>query len=79
MVLYELITARRAFSGANAASLALHITQRDPEPIASLAPDCPRGLQFIIGKLVAKKPEKRFGDGYQCWPRPCIANRAMPC
>jgi serine/threonine-protein kinase len=63
VVLYELITARRAFSGANAASLALHITQRDPEPISSLAPDCPRGLQFIIGKLLAKKPEKRFGDG----------------
>jgi eukaryotic-like serine/threonine-protein kinase len=63
VVLYELITARRAFSGANAASLALHITQRNPEPIVSLAPDCPRGLQFIIGKLVAKKPEKRFEDG----------------
>ncbi len=63
VVLYELITAKRAFSGANAASLALQITQRDPQPIAGLAPDCPRGLQFIIGKLLAKKPEKRFAGG----------------
>jgi methyl-accepting chemotaxis protein len=37
----------------------------DPEPIATRAPGCPRGLQFIIEKLIAKKPEKRFADGTQ--------------
>lgn len=65
VVLYELVTGERAFAGASAATLALQITQQDPKPIAALAPDCPRGLQFIIDKLLAKKPERRFQDGGQ--------------
>ncbi|MDP3854189.1 protein kinase [Phenylobacterium sp.] len=65
VVLYELITGQRAFAGTSAATLALQITQHDPRPIAELAPDCPRGLQFIVGKLLAKKPERRFADGGQ--------------
>ena len=65
VLLYELVTGQRAFAGASAATLALQITQQDPRPIAELAPDCPRGLQFIIDKLLAKKPERRFADGGQ--------------
>jgi tRNA A-37 threonylcarbamoyl transferase component Bud32/HAMP domain-containing protein len=65
VVLYELITGRHAFEGANAIALALQITQTDPAPIGKLAPDCPGGLQFIVGKLLAKRPEKRFADGGQ--------------
>jgi serine/threonine-protein kinase len=63
VILYELLTGRKAFPGASAATLALQITQQDPEPIAALAPDAPKGLQFIIEKLLAKRPEKRFADG----------------
>lgn len=65
VVLYELVTGQRAFAGASAATLALQITQQDPRPISELAPDCPNGLQFIIDKLLAKKPDRRFGDGGQ--------------
>ncbi len=61
VVLYELITGRPAFDGSSAATLALQITQKDPAPIDT--PDCPRGLQFLVEKLLAKRPEKRFADG----------------
>lgn len=61
-VLYELITGRAAFNGASAATLALQITQQDPAPI-DVVPECPRGLRFIIEKLLAKRPEKRFAHG----------------
>lgn len=64
VVLYELLTGRPAFDGASAATLALQITQQDPAPI-DVTPECPRGLRFIIGKLLAKRPEKRFADGAQ--------------
>jgi eukaryotic-like serine/threonine-protein kinase len=64
-VLYELTTGQRAFSGSSAATLAIQITQQDPAPIADLAPDAPRGLQHIIAKLLAKRPERRFKDGAQ--------------
>jgi serine/threonine-protein kinase len=65
VVLYELLTGRRAFDGSSAATLALQITQQDPAPIGDFAPDAPRGLQFIIGKLIAKRPDRRFADGAQ--------------
>ncbi len=64
VVLYELLTGRPAFDGASAATLALQITQQDPAPI-DISPECPRGLRFIIDKLLAKRPEKRFPNGAQ--------------
>jgi eukaryotic-like serine/threonine-protein kinase len=61
VLLYELITGRPAFDGASAATLALQITQQDPPPID--VPDCPPGLRFVVEKLLAKRPEKRFASG----------------
>jgi serine/threonine protein kinase/HAMP domain-containing protein len=61
-LLYELVTGRPAFNGASAATLALQITQQDPAPI-DVVPECPRGLRFIIEKLLSKRPEKRFANG----------------
>jgi serine/threonine-protein kinase len=62
-VLYELITGAKAFTGSSPISLALQITQEDPPPISSLAPDCPEGLAFIVEKLLAKRADRRFPDG----------------
>jgi eukaryotic-like serine/threonine-protein kinase len=61
-LLYELVTGRPAFNGASAATLALQITQQDPAPI-DVVPECPRGLRFVIDKLLSKRPEKRYADG----------------
>jgi serine/threonine protein kinase/HAMP domain-containing protein len=63
VVLYELITGKQAFSGSSAAILALQITQQNPPAIATLAPRCAGGLRFIVEKLLAKRPERRFADG----------------
>ena len=63
VVLYEAITGRQAFTGATAATLALQITQQNPTPIADLEPRCAGGLRFIVEKLLAKRPERRFPDG----------------
>ena len=65
VVLYELITGRKAFSGVSPATLAIQITQQEPPSLAETASDAPRGLQFIINKLLAKRPERRFRDGDQ--------------
>ncbi len=65
VVLYELVSGKKAFSGASAATLALQITQGDPTALAQLAPDTPRGLQFIINKLMNKRPDRRYADGAQ--------------
>ncbi len=65
VILYELVTGRRAFPGTTAATLTAQIVNTDPEPLAKVAPDTPRGLQFIIGKAMAKQPSARFADGYR--------------
>lgn len=64
-VLYEMVTGRVAFEGTGLATLALKITQEQPEPVERNARDCPKGLRFIIDKLLAKKPDQRFADGRQ--------------
>tara|TARA_R110001599_G_scaffold9135_3_gene45363 strand:+ start:266 stop:1981 length:1716 start_codon:yes stop_codon:yes gene_type:complete len=61
-VLYELLTGRPAFNGTGIATLAVQITQQDPTPI-NTSPACPRGLEFIVRKLLEKKPERRFSSG----------------
>lgn len=63
VVLYELISGQRAFPGANAATLTAQIAHVDPKPLSEVAPDTPRGLQFIIQKAMAKQPGMRFADG----------------
>ncbi|MET0270320.1 MAG: protein kinase [Sphingomonas sp.] len=65
VVLYELASGRRAFPAMNAATLATQIVQADPESLASVAHDVPRGLQFIIGKAMNRDPAQRFADGYR--------------
>ena len=61
-VLYEMVTGEAAFPGAGLATLAIQIAQEPPAPIATLRPDCPKGLAFIIMKLLAKRPADRFAD-----------------
>lgn len=63
VVIYEMITGKTAFSGTSIATIALQITQQKPEAISSLMPQCPNGLQFVVDKLLAKQPEKRFANG----------------
>ncbi len=63
VVLYELAARRRAFPAASAATLTAQIVNADPEPLSEVAPETPRGLQFIIQKAMARQPAMRFADG----------------
>lgn len=64
VVLYEMVTGKVAFPGTALATLAIQIAQERVEPIDRSAADCPPGFRFAIDKLLAKKPEQRFADGY---------------
>jgi len=54
-ILYELLTGRRAFSGASTASVIAAILEREPAPIEVATP-----LDRVIRKSLAKDPEERF-------------------
>jgi eukaryotic-like serine/threonine-protein kinase len=58
-VLYEMVTGRKAFESKSQASLIAAILDRDPPPISSAAPVSPPGLDWIVGRCLAKDPEDR--------------------
>ena len=65
VILYELLTGKKAFDSNNVATLLLQIMQKDPEPCRTLAPDVPASLQRIVSRLLQKRPEQRFQTGGQ--------------
>jgi serine/threonine protein kinase len=62
VVLYQLITGQKPFSGDTLASLTFQITQEDPPPVERYAPEAPRALVQVIHKLLRKDPNDRFSD-----------------
>lgn len=67
VILYELLTGRKAFDGQSMATLTLQILQEDPPPLRECAPGVPSGLQSIINGLLNKKATKRFKNGRQLY------------
>ena len=59
-VLYEMATARPAFSGRTKASLIAAILSFDPKPITELAPTSPPVLDRIVKRCLAKDPDERW-------------------
>lgn len=59
IILYELLTGRRAFSGGVPAIFAAILTQQ-PTPPSALVPDLPAGFDAVIERALAKAPENRF-------------------
>ena len=63
VILYEMLTGHKAFDAESMATLIMQIMQKDPPPIRKVATDIPAGLQNIVSKLLAKKPNRRFQSG----------------
>jgi serine/threonine protein kinase len=59
-VLYEMATGKKAFTGANQASLVTAIMSKDPEPISSIQPMTPPALDRVVKTCLAKDPEERW-------------------
>ncbi len=59
LVLYEMLTGRRAFEGKTQASLVAAILEREPPPITTLAPASPPALDRLVRTCLAKDPDKR--------------------
>jgi eukaryotic-like serine/threonine-protein kinase len=59
-VLYEMLTARRAFPGKSQLSVASAILEKDPEPISALQPMTPPMLERTVKRCLEKEPEDRW-------------------
>jgi len=60
VVLYELLSGRRAFEGDSFATTLHRILEGAPEPLAKLDPCLPQELINIVDRALAKAPEDRY-------------------
>jgi serine/threonine protein kinase len=59
-VLYELLTGRRAFQGANRMSTLASILQQEPKPLTEFDSRIPREVERIVARCLRKDPDRRF-------------------
>ncbi len=60
VVLYEMLTGRAPFAGATTGDVLVSILDREPKPLASLAPAVPAALQRIVSRALAKDTTARY-------------------
>ena len=60
IMLYELASGRRPFSGSTLADLSSAILRDAPAPLTSLRADAPPDLERIVGRCLEKHPRERF-------------------
>ncbi len=61
VVLYELLSGKRPFSGESAAETLAAIVRDDPAPLEELSPGVPAGLAAIVKRCLAKDAKDRYG------------------
>jgi serine/threonine-protein kinase len=72
-MLYEMMTGRKPFTGANVYDIAAQVATSDPTPPRTIDPQLPRDLEIVALKAMAKRPERRyagaraFADDLRAW------------
>jgi serine/threonine-protein kinase len=64
-ILYELLTGRPPFQGANAMDTVTRVTRDEPVPPARVQPKTPLDLETICLKCLQKEPARRFADCFE--------------
>jgi predicted ATPase/serine/threonine protein kinase len=62
LVLYEMVTGKRAFQKITAVETLAAILREQFDPVALHSPDAPAPLCWAIERCLAKEPEKRYGS-----------------
>ena len=60
LVLYEMLSGRRAFGGETPMSTIAAILYKEPPPLKEVAPQTPRDLDRIVARCMHKEPDRRF-------------------
>jgi Tol biopolymer transport system component len=60
VLLYEMVTGRRAFAGTSSADTLAAVVRDQPKPPSELVPDVPKELERIILRCLRKERDRRF-------------------
>jgi TolB-like protein len=61
-VLYEMLTAKKAFEGRSGAGLMTAIMSREPTRLRELVPLLPNGVEELVGRCLRKNPGERWSS-----------------
>jgi Tol biopolymer transport system component len=61
-ILYEMATGRKAFQGETAVDTLSAILHAEPAPIASINPQTPAPLRWVVERCLAKDPDERYAS-----------------
>jgi serine/threonine protein kinase len=84
LVLYVLLTGRRAFDAPTIPAILTQVTLQEPPPPSRLAHGLPPGVDEVVARALAKQPARRYTDGaasissWSAGQRTTIA-RSRPC
>jgi eukaryotic-like serine/threonine-protein kinase len=83
LVIYEMVTGRKAFEGKSQASLIAAILERDPAPMTERQPLTPPSLERVVRACLAKDPDERWQSAADIrreltWMRDIGAVSAIP-
>lgn len=62
IVLYEMLTGERPFTGSEMSAIMYHVVHLSPRAPSQLNPAVPDILNFVVAKALAKAPEARYQD-----------------
>jgi serine/threonine-protein kinase len=62
LIVYEMLSGRRAFDGQTPLETLAAVMRDDPPPLASLRPGLPPKLDSVVATCLAKRPEQRFAS-----------------
>jgi eukaryotic-like serine/threonine-protein kinase len=62
IILYEMITGRRPFTGDNPMAILTSILRDTPAPVRQLSPSTPASLDRIVGRCLEKNADARYAD-----------------
>ena len=60
VLLYELLSYERPFTGPTPASLMRGICESDPKPLRQCVAECPAELEIILSRILRKSPSERY-------------------
>jgi TolB-like protein len=67
IVLFEMATGCRPFSGGSSPALISSILRDDPSPLAAVRPDAPEALDRLLRGCLEKAPDVRTGSARDLW------------
>src|SRR5882757_8560313 len=64
-VIYEMATGKTPFAGGSTAEVFAALLRENPPPVSTVNPAMPKRLDFIVARLLAKDPARRYATAEQ--------------